>query len=156
MTAMTPMGRTRHDMDPGTDTDAGLDPLRLRVARLLQALGEPARLRIVAVLAAGEAPVAKVAAAARLTPAAASRQLTLMFNAGVLARRRDGTQVRYRLVDTRVTQLCRLAAALLPAAPVAGATELARVFNRPTRRPRAGDRPASGAVAVAGRRRPSA
>jgi ArsR family transcriptional regulator len=116
-----------------TPADTALDPLRARVARLMQALAEPARLRIIAVLAVEEAPVGAVASAARLTPAAASRQLKQLFEAGLLARRREGTQVLYRLADARVTTLCRLAAELLPPATAATGASAARVFNGPAR-----------------------
>lgn len=133
--ALTPTTPARQSTI-ATQADTALDPLRARVARLLQALAEPARLRIVAVLAADEAAVGAVASAARLTPAAASRQLKQLFDAGLLARRREGTQVLYRLADARVAALCRLAAELLPPATAASSASAARVFNgsaRPAR-----------------------
>ncbi|MDD2875550.1 MAG: transcriptional regulator, partial [Azoarcus sp.] len=41
------------------------------------------------------------------TQANASRHLNLLYRAGVLDRRRDGTQVIYRIIDPNFADLCR-------------------------------------------------
>ena len=80
--------------------------------RLLKALGDETRLRIVALLSHGELCVCHIEAALGLQQAAASRQLAVLRNAGVVAPRRDGNWIYYRLAD-QADALCRTQLALL-------------------------------------------
>lgn len=66
-------------------------------SRLLKALSDETRLRIVALLAHGELCVCHVEAALELSQPNASRALGVLRNAGVVDARRDGSWVYYRL-----------------------------------------------------------
>lgn len=69
------------------------------MTRLLKALADPTRLRIVALLAHGELCVCHVEAALDLSQPNASRQLGILRNAGVVDTRREGSWIYYRLVE---------------------------------------------------------
>jgi ArsR family transcriptional regulator, arsenate/arsenite/antimonite-responsive transcriptional repressor len=67
------------------------------MTRMLKALADEGRLRIVALLAHGELCVCHVEDALGLSQPAASRQLAVLRNAGVVDSRRDGSWVYYFL-----------------------------------------------------------
>ena len=71
------------------------------MSRLFKALGDDSRLRIVALLAHGELCVCHVEEALKLSQPNASRQLSVLRNAGVVESRRDGTWVYYSLAPQR-------------------------------------------------------
>jgi len=75
------------------------------LAELAKALASPPRIEIVEVLGQGERSVEGVAARAGLSVANASQHLRLMRDAGLLASRRDGKHVLYRLADAAVVDL---------------------------------------------------
>jgi len=81
------------------------------VARHFGVLGEPARLRILHVLCEQEHCVNDILQLTGLAQANASRHLGLMYKAGVLCRRREGTQVFYQVADPLYVDLCRAIAA---------------------------------------------
>lgn len=87
-----------------TITDAQIDV----VARLLAALGEPSRLRIVRALWDGEAAVGEIVGTTGLKQANVSKQLGVLVEAGILARRRDGVSVIYSIALPMVRDLCGL------------------------------------------------
>ena len=68
------------------------------VSRLLKALADETRLRIVALLSHGELCVCHVQEALGLSQSNVSRHLAVLRAAGVVEDRRDGTWVYYRLV----------------------------------------------------------
>lgn len=75
------------------------DPSQLRaLAGLFRALGDETRLRIVALLAHGELCVCHLQTALDLTQPNISRHLAVLRAAGVVADRRAGSWVHYRLV----------------------------------------------------------
>jgi len=78
-------------------TAAGLDVQPL--ARLFRALGDETRLRIVALLLHGELCVCHVEQALDLSQPNASRQLAILRTAGIVASRRDGSWVYYRVIE---------------------------------------------------------
>ena len=77
------------------------------VAEYFSLLSEPTRLKILHCLCRGEKPVNEVVHALGLTQANTSRHLNLLYRAGVVDRRRDGSQVFYRIVDPNFVDLCR-------------------------------------------------
>lgn len=81
------------------------------VARQFGVLGEPARLRILHVLCEREHCVNNILQLTGLAQANASRHLGLMYQAGVVSRRREGTQVFYKVADPLYIELCRALAA---------------------------------------------
>lgn len=70
-------------------------------------LSEPTRLKILHALCNGERPVGEVVAEIESTQANVSRQLNMLYRARILARRKDGTQVYYRIEDQNTIELCR-------------------------------------------------
>lgn len=78
------------------------------VARRFALLGDPTRLKIVSVLheCPDECTVGEIAVAARTTAANASQHLQRLARGGIVARRRDGQAVRYRIADETIEQLC--------------------------------------------------
>lgn len=78
-----------------------------RASRYFSLLAEPARLRILQAVCDKECSVQEIVGQTSLPQPNVSRHLSLLFNAGVLSRRRDGTFVFYKVSDPFVTQLCR-------------------------------------------------
>lgn len=78
-----------------------------RASRYFSLLAEPARLRILQAVCDKECSVQEIVGQTSLPQPNVSRHLSLLFNAGVLSRRRDGTFVFYKVSDPLVTQLCR-------------------------------------------------
>ena len=83
------------------------DALEL-VARRFAVLAEPMRLRLIQALFEGERNVAALVAATGGTQANISRHLQHLTHANVLARRKEGLQVFYRIGDPSIHQLCEL------------------------------------------------
>ncbi len=77
------------------------------VARYFGVLGEPTRLRILHAICQEEKCVNDIIRATGLAQANVSRHLGLMYQAGLLSRRREGTQVFYRVADPMYVELCR-------------------------------------------------
>ena len=67
--------------------------------RLFKALSDDTRLRMVAILAHGELCVCHVEEALGLPQSTASRQLGILKDAGIVAGRRQGTWIYYRLAS---------------------------------------------------------
>jgi ArsR family transcriptional regulator len=68
-----------------------------QLTRLLKALGDETRLRMVALLAHGELCVCHLESALELSQPTASRHLAVLRAAGVVDSRREGTWVHYKL-----------------------------------------------------------
>jgi DNA-binding transcriptional ArsR family regulator len=77
------------------------------LARFFSLLSEPARLRLLHALIERECSVSELLASTGLSQANGSRHLGLMYQAGVLSRRREGSQVFYRLSDEMTEALGR-------------------------------------------------
>ena len=77
------------------------------VARYFSVLGEPTRLRILHTICQEERCVSDILKLTGLAQANASRHLGLMYQAGMLSRRRDGNQIFYRVADPMYVELCR-------------------------------------------------
>ena len=78
------------------------------LARRFRALGDPTRLALLQALFDQERTVQELCALADTTQANASKHLALLFEQGLVARRRDGLFIRYRIADPTLVQLCRL------------------------------------------------
>jgi DNA-binding transcriptional ArsR family regulator len=74
-------------------------------ARIFQALAHPVRLRILDLLAQEEACVCHLTAALGKRQPYVSQQLAALREAGLVADRKDGLMVYYRLSDERVRDL---------------------------------------------------
>lgn len=84
-----------------------------RAAQVFSLLSAASRLRILCALCEREMCVGELAASAELPQSTVSQQLALMFRAGLLARRREGSQVHYS-IDTETRKfLCGAVQALV-------------------------------------------
>lgn len=78
------------------------------VAGYFQALAEPARLRILNLLRAGERSVGELAQKCGYSVANVSRHLATLTKHGFIEREARGTSVYYRIADESVFELCDL------------------------------------------------
>jgi DNA-binding transcriptional ArsR family regulator len=77
-----------------------------QAAAMLKCIGHPIRLQIIDLLdRQGELTVTAIYETLGIEQAVASQHLNLMRDKGVLASRRDGVNVYYRIDDARVTQV---------------------------------------------------
>ena len=83
-----------------------IDPAVLaRAADIIKLLGHPERLKIVEVLERGEASVSEIRDAVDLPQAIVSQHLARLRGANVVAARRDGVHVLYRVVEPKVSHV---------------------------------------------------
>ena len=82
------------------------DDLVELIARRFRAVGEPMRIRLLDRLRDGEATVGELSEALGASQQNISKHLTVLADAGILGRRKDGTHVYYRIVDEGVLTLC--------------------------------------------------
>lgn len=74
-------------------------------AEVLKAVAHPIRLQVVELLEAGEMCVGRISEALHEKQAITSQQLNIMKDKGILASRREGTKVFYRLENQNITQV---------------------------------------------------
>ncbi len=79
--------------------------LYAQFARVGKALANPARLELLDLLAQGERSVEDLAGTAQMKVSNTSAQLRMLAAAGLVASRRDGVRIFYRLADSGVTAL---------------------------------------------------
>jgi DNA-binding transcriptional ArsR family regulator len=77
------------------------------IARRFRVLSEPSRIRLLDQLRDGERSVNELAAQLGAGQQNVSKHLSVLADAGILARRRDGNHVYYRIVDDGVLGLCQ-------------------------------------------------
>lgn len=77
------------------------------VAELFAVLSTPIRLKIISAVCNGEKNVSELLAQIDTTQPNMSQHLSMLYRSGVLSKRRDGTQMYYRLQSERVATLCR-------------------------------------------------
>ena len=77
------------------------------VAELFSVLSTPIRLRVISAVCQGEKNVTQLLSEIDTTQPNMSQHLSMLYRSGVLAKRRDGTQMYYRLQSERVATLCR-------------------------------------------------
>jgi ArsR family transcriptional regulator, virulence genes transcriptional regulator len=90
------------------DIDASLEAGRERSAAVARALGDPKRLCVLESLADGEASVGELASRVSCQVPNMSQHLAVLRSAGLVATRRDGNTVYYRLADPRVIEAYQL------------------------------------------------
>jgi len=90
-----------------TTTSADQEAVFESVAELFSLLSTPVRLKIISALCNGEKNVSQLLEEIETTQPNMSQHLSTLYRAGVLGRRRDSTQIYYRLQSERVATLCR-------------------------------------------------
>lgn len=78
------------------------------VAARFRVLGDPNRLKLLSALQSGELSVGELVETTELTQANVSRHLQRLAAAGILARRKEGLSVFYRIDDPGIFDLCHL------------------------------------------------
>jgi ArsR family transcriptional regulator len=85
------------------------DPLRVfeMAAELFSVLSTPMRLRILSAVCEQEKSVSQLLSEIDTTQPNLSQHLTVLYRSGILAKRKEGTQVLYRVQSEKAVQLCR-------------------------------------------------
>lgn len=78
-----------------------------RAAGMLRAGGDPARMRILELLLDGERQVSEIADLTEAEMSTTSQRLRVLLKEDLLARRREGREMYYRLADSHVETLIR-------------------------------------------------
>jgi len=76
------------------------------IARRFRALGEPLRVRMLDLLRDGESSVNELAERLGAGQQNVSKHLAVLIDSGMLARRKEGNHVYYRIADEGVFALC--------------------------------------------------
>ena len=79
-----------------------------KVSERFKALSEPMRLRLVYALMDGEKNVSELVRETGGVQANVSKHLSVLLDAGILGRRKQGTSSYYRIVDESIFELCDL------------------------------------------------
>ena len=95
------MARTRH---PTPLSNQHLE----QIAALFKVLGEPMRLRILQTICDAPRHVGEIVELTGATQANVSKHLSLLLQAGVLQRRKDGQRVFYGIRNTLAPRLCEI------------------------------------------------
>lgn len=82
------------------------DDLVELIARRFRVLSEPSRIRLLDQLRQGERSVNELAAGLGAGQQNVSKHLSVLADAGIVGRRKDGNHVYYRIVDDGVLGLC--------------------------------------------------
>jgi len=89
------------------ETKSSEDQVFDAVAELFAVLSTPIRLKIISAVCQREKNVSELLAEIDTTQPNMSQHLSTLYRSGVLAKRREGTQIYYRLQSERVATLCR-------------------------------------------------
>ena len=89
------------NIDPHTLSDEVLETM----AESFKALGDPTRLRIMALLFNGERTVGDLADHLAVSQSAVSHQLRLLRNLDIVRHRKDGREVYYALADDHIRDI---------------------------------------------------
>lgn len=76
-------------------------------AEVFRVMSAPLRLKIISALCNGEKNVSQLLEEIETTQPNMSQHLNTLYQAGVLAKRREGVQIYYRINNDRVVTLCR-------------------------------------------------
>lgn len=92
----------------GTEGELQSDQVFSLAAETFRLMSAPMRLKIISALCQGEKNVGQLLAQVPSTQPNMSQHLNTLHRAGVVARRREGVQIYYRIIDERVAALCRV------------------------------------------------
>ena len=76
-------------------------------AELFSILATPVRLKIISAVCQDEKNVSELLSLIDTTQPNMSQHLATLYRSGILSKRREGTQIYYRLQSERVATLCR-------------------------------------------------
>lgn len=89
------------------DDDAQQRVVFDKAAELFSLLSTPVRLRIISELCSGERNVGQLLERIDVAQPNMSQHLNMLYRAGVVARRRQGAQIYYRIADESAGMVCR-------------------------------------------------
>jgi DNA-binding transcriptional ArsR family regulator len=89
------------------DSDEEAETVFATAAELFALLATPIRLKIISSLCQGEKNVSELLSDIATTQPNMSQHLATLYRAGVLGKRRDSTQIYYRIESERAAMLCR-------------------------------------------------
>ncbi len=89
------------------DADLSEDRVFESAAELFSILATPVRLKIISAVCQEEKNVSQLLDVIDTTQPNMSQHLGTLYRSGILAKRREGTQIYYRLQSERVATLCR-------------------------------------------------
>jgi DNA-binding transcriptional ArsR family regulator len=95
-------------IEPMDTVQSSSDASRLHAAAIARALADPKRLCVVEKLASGERSVSDLSRDVGCQVPNMSQHLAVLRTAGLVASRREGSTVLYRLADARVLDAYRL------------------------------------------------
>lgn len=107
---MTPAMTTSHARPDAATAADGIEETDLvfdSAAELFRLLSTPIRLKIISALCNREKNVSQLLDEIETTQPNMSQHLATLYRAGVLVRRRDATQIYYRIGSERAATLCR-------------------------------------------------
>jgi ArsR family transcriptional regulator len=78
-----------------------------QASELFSILSAPMRLRIIQCLCDSEKNVTELLKVIDSSQPNMSQHLSALYRSGILGKRRDGIQIYYRVIDQRVTDICR-------------------------------------------------
>jgi len=84
------------------------DPLVEVIAQRFRVIGEPMRIKLLDRLRDGGATVGELTGALGASQQNVSKHLNVLHQAGIVGRTKEGTSVRYAIVDDTVFALCEL------------------------------------------------
>jgi ArsR family transcriptional regulator len=97
------MPQVTHAGEPELDQDRVFES----AAELFAILATPVRLKIISAVCQDEKNVSELLELIDTTQPNMSQHLGTLYRSGILAKRREGTQIYYRLQSERVATLCR-------------------------------------------------
>ena len=90
-----------------TEASTEADKVFQRAAELFAVMSTPMRLKIISALCHGEKNVSQLLGEIATTQPNMSQHLATLTRSGILARRRDGAQMFYRVQSEKAVTLCR-------------------------------------------------
>ena len=97
---------TRTSKKPRSELDKP-DHVFDKAAELFRVMSAPMRLKIISCLCEGEQNVSYLLEKIATTQPNMSQHLNTLYKAGVLAKRREGVQIHYRIANDQIVSLCR-------------------------------------------------
>ena len=97
------MNSRASDLEPELEQDRVFES----AAELFSILATPVRLKIISAVCQEEKNVSQLLEIIDTTQPNMSQHLGTLYRSGILAKRREGTQIYYRLQSERVATLCR-------------------------------------------------
>jgi ArsR family transcriptional regulator, virulence genes transcriptional regulator len=79
-----------------------------RASEFLKSMANPQRLRILCLIMEGERPVGEIAEAIGANQSSVSQNLALMRREGLVAPRRDGQTIYYRLAEKKLVKILKV------------------------------------------------